>query len=253
MSTQAAIPAQEVSAKLPHEREHLDALKRMQTLEPYYRWIYELFDGYVGQRILDAGCGVGNFTAIIAEAAELVVAADLSEENLDLVRRRFADSDIVEPLQVDLDTVTEQIGDRQLDTVVCLDVLEHVELDVRLLRSFSSLLAPGGHVLLKVPALRWLYGSVDRASDHYRRYARGELIGKVREAGLDVVRCRYMNLAGVFPYWLKSRVLQRRTNFSRTFSEKQLRRIAGSIPLCRLADRLTGPPLGQSLVLVAVK
>lgn len=250
MSAPAPIAAASVAAKLPHEKEHLDALRRMQTLEPYYRWIYDLFQEHLGRRVLDAGCGVGNFTALLAENAELVVAADLSAENLNVVRRRFG-SGVVEALQVDLDLHTETLIERRLDTVVCLDVLEHVEDDSRLLTSFYQVVGPGGRLLLKVPALRWLYGTIDRASGHYRRYTRGELTQKAAGAGWRVDRCRYMNLAGVIPYWLKSRVLRRNVNLSRTFSEKQLQRIARSVPSCRLVDRITGPPLGQSLILIA--
>jgi 2-polyprenyl-3-methyl-5-hydroxy-6-metoxy-1,4-benzoquinol methylase len=248
-----AIETSSVAAKLPHEKEHLDALQRMQMLEPYYRWVYDLFGEHMGSRVLDAGCGVGNFTSLLAEKAELVVAADLSDQNLEVVRQRFATSTVVEPMQADLDVHVDLLAQRQLDTVVCLDVLEHVEFDTRLLSSFYQIVRPEGRLLLKVPALQWLYGSIDRASDHYRRYARRELRQKVEGAGWRVVHCRHMNLAGVLPYWIKSRVLRKGVNLSRTFSEKQLRQIARSIPALRLLDRLTGPPIGQSLVLIAEK
>lgn len=238
--------------KLLHESEHLDALRRMQTLTPYYRWIHDQFEGHIGRRVLDAGCGVGNFCNLLVEKAELVVAADLSSQNLDVVRSRFQSNTNLEPLQMDIEGFdAEALHLRDIDTIVCLDVLEHVERDDQLLNTFRQIIRPGGKLLIKVPALEWLYGSVDEASDHYRRYSRKVLTTRVAAAGWKVRSCRYMNLVGVFPYWLKSRVLRKEVNLSRTYSKRQLRWIARGMSFYRLLDRLTGPPLGQSLVLVA--
>jgi hypothetical protein len=113
---------------------------------------------------------------------------------------------------------------------------------------------------VKVPAHQWLFGSVDLASDHLRRYSRGDLVSRVEEAGFRVRAARYMNLAGVGPYLLKSRILRRGSTFSSSFNERQLRWIKRSIGAFRLVDRATGwagpgggPPVGQSVVLLATR
>jgi SAM-dependent methyltransferase len=241
------------SDKLPHEREHADALQRMQLLRAYYEWVLELVRPHVGRRVLDAGCGIGNFTAVLEPLAEYVLAVDLSQENLKLLRARFSSSTVVEVAAHDLDLDFELVARKGIDTVVCLDVLEHVEDDISLLERFRDIIAPGGHLLLKVPACPWLYGSVDKASGHYRRYTPSVLRERAAQAGWEPLTARYMNLAGVLPYWVKCRMNKRDSTFSRTFKPWQLRAINGAVPVLRFMDRLAGPPIGLSAVVVARK
>ncbi len=249
----ATITSQIVESKLPFEQEHLDALSRMQSLAPYYQWSVELIAPWIGQRVLDAGCGIGNATEHLKERAEYVLAADLSPKNLQVLQKRFAEAENVEPAQLDLDKDIHEITSRKIDTIVCLDVLEHVEDDCGLLMRFNEMLQPGGHLLIKVPAGRWLFGSIDEASGHFRRYTKSELRQKAQRCGWDVIKLHYMNIFGVLPYFIKSRVLKKRANFSRTMSRKQLERIRKILPVLKRIDRFIGPPLGQSLVLVARK
>jgi 2-polyprenyl-3-methyl-5-hydroxy-6-metoxy-1,4-benzoquinol methylase len=96
-----------------------------------------------------------------------------------------------------------------------------------------------------------LYGTVDIASGHFRRYTLQGLEARAQKAGFEVVVLRYMNLAGVLPYWLKSRVLHRKASFSRTFQPWQLTCIRKLIPFLRVVDSMSGPPMGQSAILVA--
>lgn len=247
------IPSQIVESKLPFEQEHLDALSRMQSLTPYYQWSVELIAPWIGKRVLDAGCGIGNATEHLKELAGYVLAADLSPNNLEVLKKRFAEDGNVEPAQLDLDKDIREITSREIDTIVCLDVLEHVEDDCSLLARFNEMLQPDGHLLIKVPAGRWLFGSIDEASGHFRRYTKSELRQKAEQTGWEVVKLHYMNIFGVLPYFLKSRILKKQANFSRTMSRKQLERIRKMLPILKRIDRFVGPPLGQSLVLVARK
>jgi hypothetical protein len=138
-------------------------------------------------------------------------------------------------------------------SIFTLDVLEHLPDDAAVLRQFHLALPTGGRLYIKVPALQWLYGPVDEASGHYRRYTRSSLRKAVEGAGFRIDKCRYMNLAGVAPYFLKSRILKRGENFSRTFSLSQIKRIQRMMPALRLIDRFCGPPLGLSVVCVATR
>ncbi|MEM8710866.1 MAG: class I SAM-dependent methyltransferase [Planctomycetota bacterium] len=252
------------AAKLPHEALHLEALERMAGLAPYYSWVLDLAEslngGPLGQRILDAGCGIGNFVELLRHRSEHVMAVDLSPKNVAVLRRRFEKASNVEVLQTDLDAQREELRARNVDAICCLDVLEHIRDDAALVRSFAGILPAGGRLFVKVPAHQWLYGSVDKASDHFRRYGRRQLVDLVESAGFSVQRARYMNFAGVGPYFVKSRVLKKGSTFSNSFTERQLRWIRRSIGAFRGVDRCLGfvgpgggPPVGQSVVLVATR
>ncbi|QDV66891.1 putative S-adenosylmethionine-dependent methyltransferase/MSMEI_2290 [Rosistilla carotiformis] len=251
MSAVHEIDVATIESKLPLEGEHLEALQRMKTLDAYYAWSIDLLRPWIGNRVLDAGCGIGNGTALLAEQAQYVLAADLSPQNVQELRSRFANKPSVEPIQLDLDSDFTTITDRKIDTIVCLDVLEHIEDDVQLLRRFHSIAQPDAHLLIKVPAVKWLYGSVDTASGHFRRYALQELRDKAKQAGWEPLSVRWMNAFGVLPYWFKSRVQKRQANLSRTFSPWQLTMIRKAMPWMQRIDRIVGPPIGQSAVLVA--
>ena len=253
MKQHVEISSDIVSAKLPHEEQHLQALQRMRTLDGYYDWSIGLLRPWIGKRVLDAGCGIGNGTQHCAGLADYVLAADLSLENLKEVRQRFSDQTNVETIQLDLDTDFTHLADRNFDTIICLDVLEHLEDDARLLRRFHDISAAGAYLLVKVPACRWLFGGMDKASAHYRRYSKKLLGKKLTAAGWSPVKLSYMNIAGVLPYFIKSRVLKRDTHFSRTFTPAALKRIHSLIPWLRRLDRLIGPPVGQSLIASAVR
>ena len=242
-----------IASKFSREQEHLLALQSMQTLETYYQWSYDLFKPFIGRRILDAGCGFGNFTAIARKNAEYILAVDSSSKNIQLLKDRFRESAVVEIAQLDLESDNEFLRAKHIDTIVCLDVLEHVNDDVALLERFFKTVQTGGHLLVKVPACKWLFGSIDVASGHNRRYIPQELRIKAERAGWETIKAHYMNIAGVFPYWIRSRVLRKEVNFSRTFKPWQLMAIRRVVPILKILDQIIGPPIGQSAILIARK
>jgi 2-polyprenyl-3-methyl-5-hydroxy-6-metoxy-1,4-benzoquinol methylase len=242
-----------MGSRWAHEQKQHLALQCMQVLETYYQWVYELFKPFIGRRILDAGCGLGTFTALMENNADYILAVDSSSKNIEAIRNRFRGSPVVEAVQVNLEHDSKVFGSKQLDTVVCTDVLEHVKDDMALLKLFFEIVQRDGHLLVKVPACRWLFGSMDVASGHKRRYRLKDLQVKSERAGWQIIKVNYMNFAGVFPYWLKGRVLKKDSNYSRTFRPWQLTAIRRIVPMLKMLDQVIGPPIGQSAILIARK
>ena len=137
-------------------------------------------------------------------------------------------------------------GDAEFDTVVYVNVLEHIEDDRGELRLMHRALRPGGRVCLFVPALRWLMSDHDRAIGHVRRYERAELRDKVREAGFEIERLHFFDSAGTLAWWLCMRVLKLPL---RGGSVDVYDRVA--VPLLRAVESRLRPPLGKNLLLVA--
>src|SRR6184192_880504 len=226
------------------EDEGFTTLRRVEALRRYTGFLWELMRPYVGRRVLEVGSGTGVMTRYLSTREE-VVASDVDPEYVELLRRTFADTPNVQVRFLDLARLGEDgLAPHRFDTVVCANVLEHVADDAASLRAMRALLAPGGRVVLIVPALRALYGTIDVAIGHHRRYTRDEIDAKLHAAGLEVEHVSYFNLLGVPGWWLNARVLRRRS-----VPGLQARLNDRLVPLLRLERRLK-PPIGMSLLAV---
>lgn len=141
--------------KASSQAEQFDAQDRMRQLRNYYQWTFSLVKSFVGNRVLDAGCGIGNFTELLLDSCDFVLAADGSRQSLNVMADRFRGRPNLKLLQLDFAKSGWQVvRPHRIDTVVCLDVLEHVEDDVELLRRFHEVTEPEATLILKVPACR---------------------------------------------------------------------------------------------------
>jgi SAM-dependent methyltransferase len=187
-------------------------LTRMARLEPYNRWLVSRFEHALGRRILEIGAGFGNITRHL-RGRELLVASDLDPVALEHLKGTFRDDPLVRvaSYRFPLDgAAREEVRALDVDTVVCLNVLEHIEDDRATLVNMREALHSGGRLVLLVPAFARLYGSLDEHLHHFRRYERDELEAKVREAGFALEDLRFVNRPGIFGWWLNGRVLKRR-------------------------------------------
>jgi glycosyltransferase involved in cell wall biosynthesis len=221
-------------------------LRRMEGLAAYNRWLHDRFDAFLGRRVLEVGSGVGNQTRYFANR-ERVVASDIEPHYLRELRRRFEDSENVRVASFVFPLGPAERADLQgerIDSIVCMNVLEHIEHDGPTLRDFAAVLPPGGRLVLLVPALPALYGTLDVALHHFRRYDREGLVKLVREAGFEVREIRYLNRPGVFGWWLNSRLLKRRV-----LPRGQLRAFTWLMPFLKREE--TRPPsFGMSLLVL---
>ena len=224
--------------------EGFTTLRRIEALRRYNSFLWDLIRPYVGRRVLEVGSGTGVMTRYLS-TRERLVATDLDPLYLEFLRRVYADRPNVEVRQLDLDRLAEDgLALRSFDTIVCSNVLEHIDNDARALRAMRDLLAPGGRVVLIIPALRQLYGEIDRAIGHYRRYSRQEIEEKLGAAGLQVEHVSYFNTLGVPGWFLNARLLRRRS-----VPGVQARLHDRLVPLLRVERRFR-PPFGMSLLAV---
>src|SRR5216110_1383845 len=187
-------------------------LERMAAAPRFNRWMFERLRPWIGRRVLEIGAGIGNMSAFLVDQAPVdrVVLTDTEPVYLGRLRERFAGRPHVSVAELRLPAVSSGLLAERLDTVVCLNVLEHIEDDRASLRTMHQLLQPGGRLVLLVPALRVLYGTLDEALGHFRRYVPDELSEKLGAAGFHLRHLEYFNLAGVPRWWLAGRVLHRR-------------------------------------------
>ncbi len=178
-------------------------LHRMAQATRYNRWLMDMVRPHVGTCVLDVGCGLGTFVPLAAQA-HTFVALEADPQLLDEARQRwtqyanvhFCLGDITDPATV------RRLRRWPFDTVLFLNVLEHIADDRRALDHARDLLAPNGRLVLYVPAGPRLYGRLDAGLGHRRRYTRRGLTRLLRETALHPVVCRPVNTLGLVGWWL---------------------------------------------------
>lgn len=161
------------------------------------RWIAELCESFLGRSVLGIGAGQGSVTRHLPGGCERVLATDLSDRCLQALSERFATEPNVEVREADLRNLRL---DESFDSIVLINVLDHIHDDEVALRTLSNHLRPGGHCLICVQALNGLYGPFDR-DGHFRRYSRPRLGAVVGTAGFVPSQLRYVNIL-TLPAWL---------------------------------------------------
>jgi glycosyltransferase involved in cell wall biosynthesis len=222
----------------------LATLRRVDSLRRYNGLLWSAMKPWVAGRVLEIGSGTGGISRHMLGVKRLVV-TDTRPHYRALLARLFSNYDHIAVESLTLGEPAPQLAGQHFDTVVCANVLEHVEDDAAGLRQIHELLAPGGRLVLVVPMLRALYGEIDRAIGHHRRYQRAELVEKLEKAGFAVEHTQALNALGIPGWWLNSVLLRRRTvpGFQARLNDLL-------VPLVRLEQRL-GLPVGMSLFAVA--
>lgn len=224
-------------------------LEAMSVADRYNREIVRAFSPYLGKRVIEVGAGIGNVSVLLLEQ---------QLENLQVIepdggmyarvyeRLRGEERAIVHPGLLSSVMARGRIGGA--DSVVSVNVLEHVEDDLTELALMHSVLRPGGHLCLWVPALPALYSRFDRSLGHYRRYRRVELQAKLKDAGFHTLRIEYKDIVGMVAWFLCCRMLGLglTTGKMRIYDRVVL-------PLTTSIERRLRLPIGKNLFVVACR
>jgi SAM-dependent methyltransferase len=181
----------------------------MAKAKNYLAWQSRLILPELGQRVVEVGCGMGNFTGQLLDR-EAVVAFDIEPDCVQRFKQRY-------PLQTNIHAFVSDSGDGSLaelarfqpDSCLFVNVLEHIQDDLNALRTMASILQPGGVIVLFVPAFQSLYGPVDKNLGHFRRYRRADIARLAEAAGLNLKKLHYVNVAGFFGWWINAHLLRR--------------------------------------------
>jgi SAM-dependent methyltransferase len=227
-------------------------LEIMSNATNYRNWMYRRIAPFIGQRVLEIGAGIGNFTELLLDR-ELVVATDKYGPCVDYFRARLGKQLSAEPIQMDIaawdDQADQRLIDYGLDTVICLNVLEHVEDDLSALANMYRILRPGGRLILLVPAFQFLFGSVDRSLEHHRRYTRKTLLPRIIQAGFRLETAYHMNVIGIAGWFLNNRVIKRKEE-----SSDQIKFFDQFIaPWAEQLEKVLPPPIGLSIIAIGIR
>lgn len=220
-------------------------LEMMGDMRAYHRWLFDTAQPYLQGRVCEVGGGTGNITQYLI-GYENVVVIEPEPLSRRLLEERFAGFSNVTIVGLPLERCPcEHVVPGSFDSLLSVNVLEHIEDHLAAVRKMTTLVRPQGLVIAIVPALNALLGELDHAAGHYRRYSRGSLTRLFEQAGLTVVRARYFNAIGALGWWVNSRI-RGCSRMSQAYYQKCER----AVPLVRFFDHLCPIPLGQSLLIV---
>jgi SAM-dependent methyltransferase len=224
----------------------LEDQQRMSRAKNYFAWQHRLIQKELGRRVLEVGCGVGNFTAKLLDR-DTVIAVDVQPECIERLKLRYPSQPNLHAFECDvLSPEFRGLAKFNPDSAVVVNVLEHVENDVAALKAVASVLAPAGVIVLLVPAFQALYGPIDKNLGHHRRYSRGDILQLAQRTGLRIRKLHYLNSIGFFGWWTNAHILKREAQ-----SERQIEIFDRYlVPPMSALERFLTPPFGQSLLAV---
>jgi SAM-dependent methyltransferase len=218
----------------------------------YHRWILGMINPHITGRVLEVGFGYGQYSRELARHVTQLVAVDCDPRLLsigstlpDNVELRIADLGRTE--------FASTVGEDSFDSVVCINVLEHIEDDLAALQSLFRVLRPGGNLLLFVPAMPALYGSMDEMAGHFRRYSRRLLRQRLNSARFELIELRYFNPLGAVGWWVNAKVVRPKDLSQPSINQQILWYDKYVQPISRLIDPLTRRFFGQSLWVIGRK
>jgi len=216
-----------------------EILTSLAQVHRFNRWMADFLEPWVGEKVLEIGAGLGNLTKEFLPRPRYL-ATDLNPHYLEYLATLAKGRPYLSVQPLDL-ADAEAFGalPGRFDTVICLNVLEHVADESTSLRNIFSALEPGGRAIVLVPRGQWLYSSLDAALGHVKRYSPRQLSAAMEEAGFEIEAVLGYNRIGTPGWFLNGKIFRRRA-----FSRFQLKVLNTLVPILRRVDRfLPWPPL----------
>ena len=227
---------------------YVEDLRQMEQAVNYRRWQFEMVKPFLGKRILEVGGGIGNFTLQLAEEGRHVVSVEPNDYCFQQLEEKTRTLTNVRAIQATVETLDESLtAEDRFDSVVMMNVLEHIEDDTGILKKLKMRLATDGRVVILVPAGSWAFGKLDERLGHYRRYSKGSTRGLFAEAGFRIEFMRYYNFIGIWGWWWNAKLgkLEGQSDTQIQFFDRRV------VPLVSWIERWICPPLGQSILVVS--
>jgi glycosyltransferase involved in cell wall biosynthesis len=219
-------------------------LARLGAAPRFNTWMADTIRPFCGKKVLEIGSGVGNLTRKLIPRPRYVV-SDINPLYLQTLSALRADRPYLSASFCDVtDVASFPASEGPFDTVICLNVIEHVKDDAASLRNIRSVLADDGRALVLVPQGQWNYGTLDEVLGHKRRYAKDQLHELAGRCGFEIERLIEFNRIGTAAWYLNGRIMRRRR-----FGRLQVWLLNVLTPLLRLIDRALPLP---ALSLIAV-
>ena len=226
-------------------------LEAMSFAVNYHKWILEEFRPFLGKKLVEVGAGTGSFSELLLQEKPENLALVEPSEMFDFLEQNIAQFETETSVNY-YNTIFSEAADnlrKKPDTIIYCNVLEHIEDDAGELEKVYETLEPGGHCLVFVPAFMSLYGAFDAKVGHFRRYTKNELEEKGKSAGFKIVKSKYFDFVGIFPWYVKYKLLKSDSLESGAVTAYD--RFA--VPVTRQFEKFLKFPVGKNILTVLQK
>ena len=231
-----ALVKYKISDRIYVEDEHgSEILSRLNRAPRFTKWMADTIRPYVGERVLEIGAGIGNLTQNLVPRS-VYFASDINPQYLDRLSKLKLSRPYLEVGYTDASSV-ETYPKEEFDTIICLNVVEHIEDDVRALRNIRASISKEGRAIILVPSGPGLFGTLDKVLGHFRRYTRDQLVEACARAGFRVEKVLKFNRIGSPGWWLNGKLLKKET-----FGFWQIKLLNSLVPFVRPIDRFLPLP-----------
>ena len=187
-------------------------LEAMSFAVNYHQWIVDELAPFFGQNVVEVGAGVGDLTALLLQTdIKHLYAFEPASNLFPLLARNMQGQSRLTTIN---DYFKPELAPDVIDSVLYINVLEHIRNDLTELLMVNRALRNGGHLLLFVPALQWLFSKADLSMGHFRRYYRRDLVKLVEDTGFSIEKAHYFDISGILPWYLNFVVLKNSFNAS---------------------------------------
>ena len=226
---------------------YAEDLRQMERAVNYRRWQFEMVEPFLGKNVLEVGGGIGNFTLQLAGGGRRVVSVEPNRFCFEQLKDKTRGLENVLAVQATVETLDEILGtEEKFESVVMMNVLEHIEDDGLVLAALKKRLTEGGRLVILVPAGAWAFGRLDERLGHYRRYSKNYSRGLFAAAGLRIEYMRYYNFVGIWAWWWNAKMgkLEEQSDRQILLFDRWL------VPIISMVERWIRPPVGQSILVV---
>lgn len=227
-----------------------ETLYRVRILKNYNNFVFNLIKPYLGERLLELGSGIGNISKFLVSIKKEVILSDYNKEYLEILKNKFIYNPYVKILKIDLNDFSDfnKLKEENIDTVIAINVLEHIENDLRVLENLKNIIKNQGKLILLVPAHKILFSNFDKELGHFRRYSKKELVDKLNANGFYIENLKYINFLSAIGWFFVYKLLKRKH-----FSIVGLRILNLIIPIIILIEKYIKFGFGLSIFVVAKK
>ncbi|MEQ1676362.1 MAG: class I SAM-dependent methyltransferase [Chitinophagaceae bacterium] len=219
-------------------------LELFQHAKNWKNYFSRIIKPFIKGQVLEVGAGIGATTLLLNDGTTVYwLMLEPDAEMCSLLEKKMTSKEFLVNTNLKQGTIDTII--KSFDTIIYIDVLEHIEADAEELKKAAALLNPGGHIIVLSPAFQFLYNPFDKAIGHYRRYSRKKLT-EITPAGLLMISNRYYDTIGYFAALMNKLLLRQKypTIKQVLFWDRWM------VPVSKFLDKLFFHRFGKSIIAV---